>query len=249
MYRLENINIKYPGFSLDINNCQFNKGQLYSIVGPNGSGKSTFLNLLAFQHIPFSGKFYFNDIEIEYNHSDSILEKRKQVSYLIQNPLLFSMNVYDNIAYGLKIRHISKNVIKQKVDSIMEKFSITHLKDRKIGALSGGEAQRVALARTLVIDAKVYLLDEPTTNIDREIIMNIENLIMTIKNKENATVIQATHSLDQAYRMSDHIISVNDGKINNLPYKDIFSEIVKENEITKASSLIKDREFMLGTTK
>ncbi|MCK5077001.1 MAG: ABC transporter ATP-binding protein [Calditrichia bacterium] len=247
MYKLSNINITYPEFSLKVDDFHIEKGKLYSIVGPNGSGKSTLLNLLAFIENATSGELVYKNEKITDFTFNNLLNKRKNISYLLQKPFLFSMNVFENIACGLKIRNYSKEEILQKVNFIMEQLFITHLKHRKVFDLSGGEAQRVALARTLVIDAEIYLLDEPTSNIDKENIKNIEALIIGLKNEKNATIIQATHSLNQAYRMSDHVVSIINGKMKNLPYENVFSGILSEKDGVAVLPLQNNVEIAVGS--
>ena len=230
MYQLSNIHLRYPQFHLHVDQFHFEKEKIYSIVGPNGSGKSTLLNLLAFLEPDFSGNLFFNHKNIHQMTEKTRFQARKSISYLLQKPFLFSMSVFDNIAYGLRVRNFPKADMTRKVSTLSENLGVSHLLNRKVQKLSGGEAQRVALARALAIDAKVYLLDEPTTNIDRENIHQIEEMIIRLKTEQKATVIQATHSLNQAYRMSDQVVSIIHGQVKNLPYENVFSGTFTEKK-------------------
>jgi molybdopterin-binding protein len=146
----------------------------------------------------------------------------------MQDPYLFNMSVRDNVAYGLKIRRLKKNSIARAVDEMMERFSLTHLARRTAHTLSGGEAQRVALARTFVMDADAYLLDEPTGNVDQRNIRVIEKLILELNSEKKATIVLATHARDQAYRMSRNLISIIDGRISDIAYENVFSGVLTE---------------------
>jgi ABC-type sugar transport system ATPase subunit len=216
MYTLQNIKITHGNFILQVPNLQLKPHNLYVLVGANGAGKTTLLNFLAFIKNSYEGTLLFNKSIVNQKRKGLSHTHRRQMSYLIQNPYLFSMSVFDNVAYGLKIRGFSKEKIKEKVNTILQQLALTHLSDRKPNALSGGEKQRVALARALVIDADAYLLDEPTANVDEVNIEMVEKMIIDIYNTRKPLIILSTHSQIQANRLSENIISIFEGKINNL---------------------------------
>jgi tungstate transport system ATP-binding protein len=213
MYRLTAIKQCVDEFSLTIDNCEFQKGKIYAITGPNGSGKTTLMDILAFIKQPTSGNINFNNQLVDYRDSAALLKTRRSVGCLMQNPYLFNMNVFNNVAYGLKIRKISSDIITEKVSNILEQLNLIQLASRRARSLSKGEAQRVALARTLVIDTPVYLLDEPSANVDKANINTIEETLQVLKQKKNATIIFSTHSSKQAERIADETLELDMGKI------------------------------------
>jgi tungstate transport system ATP-binding protein len=150
---------------LDIPYAELFQGEIYAIVGPNGSGKTTILKILNALEGPTSGRVFFKGVDL-YNASD-LLRFQREMTMVMQNPYLFDTSVYENVAYGLKVRNLDKKDIKKKVEKTLELVGLTHIKDRRVANLSGGEVQRVAIARGLVINPKVLFLDEPTANVDQ----------------------------------------------------------------------------------
>lgn len=232
MISLRNIRWQRGGFTLQVDSLQLNRGEVVGIVGPNGSGKSSLLQVLGLLDSRSSGEFFFEDFEVPIESSGSNLELRRRISYLMQNPYLFSMSVYDNIAYGLKIRGVALSDIDLRVCHVMTQMSLSEYRNEKVTRLSGGEKQRVALARNLVLDADLYLLDEPTANVDTRNVHEVELLIRSAAQAKNAAVVITTHSREQAYRLSDRLISMVAGRIHDLPYENVFSgQIEKDGHI------------------
>ncbi len=227
-YKLTDIRRSYPDFTLSVDDFSIERGGIHAIVGPNGSGKSTLLNLMALLDKPDSGMFAFNGESVPYNDHKKLIAMRRNISYCLQNTYLFTMSVFDNIAYGLRLRNIPEIEIKNNVHEIMDRLGIAALARRKPHELSGGEAQRVALARNFVIDAQVYILDEPTSNIDKKNITAVESVITSLNKDNNATILMTTHNRDQAYRLTGSVISLINGQIKNMPYENIFTGILKE---------------------
>ncbi len=225
-YKLSGIRKSYSEFSLSIDDFIVDRGGIHAIVGSNGSGKSTLLNILALLDPPHNGNVFFNDIKVPFDNHSKLTEMRRNISYCLQNTYLFTMSVYDNIAYGLKIRNIPENEIRARVHAMMERLDITAFAKRKPLELSGGEAQRVALARNFVIDAEVYILDEPTSNIDKKNIAAVESVILDLNREKNATVFLTTHNRDQAFRLTHSIISLIHGTIKNMPFENIFTGVL-----------------------
>jgi len=211
LYSFEKVACKVGQFSLSVDRCELREGETYSVVGPNGSGKSTFLNLLAFLAVPFEGKIIFRGKEV--NYAEDIISLRLGIGYTMQNPYLFTMSVEENIGYGLAVRGVSKAEIRKRVASIAERMDLAHLARRRSTELSVGEAQRVALARTLVLDAKVILLDEPTASVDASNVRTVEKTVLELCREHNATLVLSTHSEEQARRMAPHTITVRDGRV------------------------------------
>jgi tungstate transport system ATP-binding protein len=226
-YELEGVEIVRDGFSLRIASCRLERGRIYAVVGPNGSGKTTFLNMLGLLERPAQGQLVCGDEGVDYSAPGRLLKMRRNVAYLMQNPYLFDMSVFDNIAYGLRLRGVGKKLIREKVARIGGRLSLEQLMDRNSRKLSGGEVQRVALARILVLDVNLFLLDEPTANVDRQHVDLVEGLIREVNREQGACVVMTTHSQDQAYRMSQHLISVIDGRIADVAYENVFSGVLE----------------------
>jgi len=219
---------------LDVDNLNFQEGKIYAIVGPNGSGKTTLLNILNLLEKPDEGQIFFYDQEITNKSNSDTLEIRRKITLVNQDPFLFHSTVYDNIAYGLKIRSIPSEVQKSRIRSALNIVGLSGFKDRKANQLSGGEAQRVVIARALVIEPEILFLDEPTTSIDQKHIDVVERVIKKIKKEIKTTVIFTTHDLSQAYRLADEVISLLDGKIiKQVPENLLRGEIIEEEDNLK----------------
>lgn len=219
---------------LDVDNLNFQEGKIYAIVGPNGSGKTTLLNILNLLEKPDEGQIFFYDQEITNKSNSDTLEIRRKITLVNQDPFLFHSTVYDNIAYGLKIRSIPSEVQKSRIRSALNIVGLSGFKDRKANQLSGGEAQRVVIARALVIEPEILFLDEPTTSIDQKHIDVVERVIKKIKKEIKTTVIFTTHDLSQAYRLADEVISLLDGKITKqVPENLLRGEIIEEEDNLK----------------
>ena len=200
-------------FLLDISSLDIPSKNIVTLCGNNGSGKSTLLNILSLTDKPCSGELVFMGKKIDIKRNTP-LETRRKISFLTQDTVLFSMNVFENISLGLKLRKMPAQKIEQSVNQIMEKLDLAALKGRYPSELSGGEARRVAIARTLAINSDVYLLDEPTSNIDSFSCDLIEKLIFDMVEKENSSFVISTHSTSQAKRLSSLVIKLNKGRIN-----------------------------------
>jgi len=225
-YELQEVQNTVGSFSLRSGTRALERGTVYAVTGPNGSGKTTLLNMLALLIRPDRGRLVFWGDEVDHDRSEHLLEQRRRIAYQLQNPYLFNMSVRDNIACGLRVRSVSKPEIASRVSTIMEQLLLSEMKSRNAHALSGGEVQRVALARTLVLDADVYLLDEPTANVDQRNVHLVEELILRLNRDRGATVILSTHSRDQAYRMSRRVISIIGGNIHDIAYENVFSGVL-----------------------
>jgi molybdopterin-binding protein len=203
------------------------RGGITCIVGPNGSGKTAFLNLLGFIRPPRCGTVFFDGAPVDFRNARQVLRLRRRVGYLMQSPYLFNMRVQDNIGYGLRVRGVGKADIQRRVGAVMERLSLSHLAGRGAHKLSGGEAQRVALARTFVLDTDIYLLDEPTANVDRRHVGHVETLINELNVERGATIVLTTHSQEQAYRLSRNLLSILDGRIRGARYENVFAGTVR----------------------
>ena len=251
IFKVRNLKKVYNGkIVLDVNNLNFQEGKIYAIVGPNGSGKTTLLNILNLLEKPDEGQIFFYDQEITNKSNSDTLEIRRRMTLVNQDPFLFHSTVYDNIAYGLKIRSIPSMVQKSRIRSALNIVGLSGFKDRKANQLSGGEAQRVVIARALVIEPEVLFLDEPTTNIDQKHIDVVERIIKKIKKEIKTAVIFSTHDLSQAYRLADEVISLLDGKIiKQVPENLLRGEIVVEEDGLKRFKTMGNIKFAIVSEK
>lgn len=191
---------------LNIDNLNIRSGKITGLVGANGSGKTTFLKLVAGLDNEYDG-------EIVYNNNKINEDIQKKLTLVFQKPYMLKTTVYENIKYPLKIRKLPKEEMNEKVEKILDKLKIDNLKNKKANSLSGGEGQKVAMARALVFEPEIILLDEPTSNIDKESTELIEREILNYNKESDKTVIIITHDINQAKRICDDIIVLNDGRV------------------------------------
>ncbi len=197
-------------------------GQIAVIIGVNGAGKTTLLRILAGLEKADKGDIVFND----YRQTDSSL---RQISTLVfQRTTMFSRTVYENLAYGLKIRGKKDQEIKLKITEALKEVGLKDFEKRKAKKTSGGEQQRIALARAFLLEPKILLLDEPTANLDPNSARIIEKAILSMKRKDTI-IIMATHNLGQAKRLADRVVHMHEGKIiENATPKDLFDNPLHE---------------------
>ncbi|MDO9534414.1 MAG: phosphate ABC transporter ATP-binding protein [Bacillota bacterium] len=197
---------------LNIKKLSFRRGKVYGIIGPSGSGKSTFLRLVNLLELPTKGKIYFKGEDISMNGRTDI-PARREMTLVFQKPLLFRTSVEENIAYGLKARRFTKEEIKARVETLLEKVGLRDFAGRHAGTLSGGEAQRVALARAVAFEPALLLMDEPTANLDPSNVELIERLIMDLNRNTDMTIVMVTHNIFQARRVAQDVIFLHEGRI------------------------------------
>lgn len=204
---IENLTKKYGDRTvLNIDNLILEEGKITGITGPNGSGKTTLLNIIGGIDAEYNGNVYYNGKSLDN-------ETKRNMTYLFQKPYLFRRSVYENIAYPLKLRDYANDKTISLTNAIMENLEIEDLKDLKAHKLSGGESQKVALARALVFKPKLLLLDEPTSNIDPESIKILEREILRFNKETNATIIIITHNMEQIERLCHKAVGLSNGKV------------------------------------
>lgn len=209
LYELRGVKKYYGGkLALDIPALTLEGSGLYALCGPNAAGKTTLLNLLAFLDKATEG-------EVIFHNGQPVRGKHhiRETTLVMQNPYLFNTTVLKNVLCGLKFRSLRKAGIGHMVVPVMKRLKIWDLKDRHVKSLSGGERKRVALARALVLDARVLLLDEPAANVDEANSGLIEEAICAAKEKNGKVVIMATHDSGQARRVDASIIRLVDGRV------------------------------------
>ncbi|MBE0430975.1 MAG: ATP-binding cassette domain-containing protein [Dehalococcoidia bacterium] len=187
-------------------------GEVFALIGPTGAGKTTLLRIMDLLEIPGSGEIYFHGQCVP-RSGKRRLEIRRRMSFVQQKPRVFDASVYDNIACGLNWRGEDRIMTAGKVDRILETVGLQGYRDRNARTLSGGEAQRVALARSLVLEPEVLLLDEPTANLDPVSAAKVEQLISQIAEQRNTTMIMATHDMSQGQQLADRIGVLLDGRL------------------------------------
>ena len=216
--QLKNLYKKYQNNTVVNNfNIDVEKGELISILGPSGCGKTTTLRMIAGFIAPTSGEIFLSEEKI----TDYPPEIRP-VSTVFQNYALFPhLTAYENIEYGLRYplkvgKKLDKKEKKERTQKMINLVNLKGLENRRIDQLSGGQQQRVALARSLVLEPKVLLLDEPLSNIDTKLRETVRNEIRKIQKELGITMIFVTHDQEEAMSISDRIIVMNEGNIEQI---------------------------------
>jgi tungstate transport system ATP-binding protein len=199
--------------ALDNVNLKIHDREILALLGPNGSGKSTLLKILAFLEKPSKGDAYFCGEKVT---NKNIPQMRMESTMVFQKTLLFSTTVYNNVAYGLKIREMPKSKVDEEVGRALRLAKLEGFEKRQAKKLSGGEQQRVALARALTLNTKLLLLDEPTANLDPKNVSIIEEVIAAANHELKTTIVMATHNMFQAKNLPHRIALINDGKISEV---------------------------------
>ena len=211
MYRLQSIRKRYgSNVALDVEELTIAEGRLYTLTGANGAGKSTLLSILAFLTPPTSREIFYAGKRVDWNHG-SVEDYRRKVTLLHQSPYLFVGSVHDNVAFGLKVRGIPGEEQRRIVDRALDGVGLQGFRDRKARELSGGEAQRVAMARALALNPEVLLLDEPLANIDRETAGLLKTVIASLPAR-GTTVVMTTHDPDHPGRRNGESIHLEGGR-------------------------------------
>lgn len=193
-------------------NLDLNEGEVTVILGKNGSGKSTLLKIIGGM-LPYdSGKIFYNNKQVNSSERTRRNFLEKKIGIIPQNnELIRELSVYDNVSLPLKYRGKKNNEIQEKVSEILEFVELSDMKDKSVSLLSGGEKQKVAIARALVKNPEIILADEPTSALDEKMNEKILNLFMELKNK-NRIVVIVTHDIEIAKKF-DKVIRIVDGEI------------------------------------
>ena len=185
------------------------EGELFTLLGPSGCGKTTLLRLIAGFYAPDEGEIRFDDRRV-----NETPPHERGIGMVFQNYALWPhMTVYENAAYGLKLRKIDSGQIKERVHAVLEKVKLGGLDARYPGQLSGGQQQRVALARALVLNPKILLLDEPLSNLDAKIRIQVRAEIRKLQKELGITTIYVTHDQEEALTLSDRIAVFDKGRL------------------------------------
>ena len=195
---------------LQIDTLCVHKSEILAIVGPSGAGKSTFLRLLNFLEEPSQGEIRFLGRAFGRDQL-APLELRRKVTTVFQRPILLNRSVRANVGYGLWLRGRSGSG--ERVDAALEEVGLLQLARHKARTLSGGEAQRVALARSIVLDPEVLLLDEPTANLDPYSVGLIEDIVRRLNEEQGTTIVLVTHNVFQARRLAHRVGLMLQGEV------------------------------------
>lgn len=193
-------------------NFDVKPGELVTLLGPSGCGKTTTLRMIGGFELPTRGKILIGDSDVTF-----LPPNVRQTATVFQSYGLFPhMDVFDNVAYGLKIRKLSQDEIKNRVNAVLDLVGLSELAHRAPGRLSGGQQQRVALARSLVVEPQVLLLDEPLSNLDALLREQMRVEIRRIQKSLGITAIYVTHDRIEAMSLSDRVIVMRDGRIQQV---------------------------------
>ncbi|NLF77843.1 MAG: phosphate ABC transporter ATP-binding protein [Chloroflexi bacterium] len=209
-YDLSNLVHRYGERTvLQIGSLHIDPGEIFALVGPSGAGKSTLLRLLGLLEAPSQGHLTLQLNGQSFTYATASIAERRQVVMVFQRPVLMSLGVRANVAIGLRIR--GERDYHERVEQALARVALSHLSDAKAHTLSGGEMQRVAVARALVLEPKVLLLDEPTANLDPYNVRIIEDLIREQHQTYGTTIILVTHNVFQARRLATRVALLLDG--------------------------------------
>ncbi len=206
--KIEKLTKEYNGkMVLNIENMTIEQGTVTAIIGANGAGKTTLLNIIGKLNSQTTGNVTYVDQEL------IKIYPKSEMTLVFQNPYLIRTTVEKNIAYPLKLRGWSNLDIEERIHQLTDELGLEKLRKRKVWKLSGGEIQKVALARALSFRPKLLLLDEPTANIDPATTGEIERMLAKINKEEGTSILFVTHNLPQAKRVCNKLIFLNKGEL------------------------------------
>jgi iron(III) transport system ATP-binding protein len=187
-------------------------GELFTLLGPSGCGKTTLLRLIAGFHVPDGGEIRFEDRVV-----NAVPPHERGIGMVFQNYALWPhMTVFENVAYGLKLRAVPRAEIAGRVGGVLEKVKLAGLGERSPGQLSGGQQQRVALARALVLNPEILLLDEPLSNLDAKVRVQVRAEIRKLQKELGITTVYVTHDQEEALSLSDRIAVLDQGRLQQI---------------------------------
>lgn len=208
MIKLKDVFFQTKDFSLENINLEIKPQEYFIILGPTGSGKTLLLETILGFNFPCKGKIYLEEKDITF-----VPSAKRNIGFVPQNACLFPhLNVFENICFGLKLKKISKKEIQKQLDSLGKLLEIEHLFHRFPDNLSGGEKQKVAIARALSINSKILILDEPLTGIDSKFKNTLQKLFAHIHKTLSITIIHVTHNFEEAFSLATQIGVINKGK-------------------------------------
>lgn len=240
---IKNAMKKYGNFvALKGVNLEIKRGEFFTLLGPSGCGKTTLLRMIAGFNTVDGGEICFDDKVI-----NNLEAYKRDIGMVFQNYAIFPhLTVAENVAYGLKAKKYPKNQILEKVEESLELVQIENLKNRKPNELSGGQQQRVALARAFVIEPGVLLMDEPLSNLDAKLRVQMRTAIKKLQRRLGITTIYVTHDQEEALAISDRIAVMNEGEIMQVGTPE---EIYKRPQNTFVAGFIGVSNFLESDEK
>ncbi len=200
---------RFAEVAVDNIDLEIASGEFFSLLGPSGCGKTTTLRLIAGFEEPTAGKILLDDQDVS-----AVPPHRRNVNTVFQSYALFPfLTVYDNVAFGLRNKRLSKAELEQRVYAALELVKLRSFEKRRPGQLSGGQQQRVALARALVLQPSVLLLDEPLGALDAKLRRSLKVELKALQEEVGITFLYVTHDQEEALTMSDRLAVMRDGKI------------------------------------
>ena len=248
---LKNISKKYKDKEI-LKNITFDikEGELVCILGPSGCGKTTLLNIIGGFVSDYSG-----DVLLSNENINNIPPEKREIATVFQSYGLFThKNVIDNVSYGLKLLKIDRNTREKRAQEMLEKVGLAGYDKKKIKELSGGEQQRVAIARSMVLNPKLLLLDEPLSNLDVHLRDVMRKEIKRIQKQFGVTMIIVTHDQEDAFKLADRVIVINEGHIEQIgtpeelykqPKSNFISSFIGENNIIGENLIIRPEEISI----
>lgn len=199
---------------LDIPELSLNSGSVMGIMGPNGAGKSTLLKIMALLEDATEGQIFYHGSAI--SQKNLTLEQRRNFAIALQQSLLLNMTVFQNVAIGLKLRNCPKKLMKERVNFWLEKFRISHLANKHASYLSGGEAQRVNLARAMVLEPEVLFLDEPFSALDFPTKVKLLKDLKEIIQLTKTTTLFISHDMLETKYLTDTLVILQNGQVKQI---------------------------------
>ena len=195
--------------AVDDFNLEVKRGEFVTFLGPSGCGKTTTLRMIAGFELPTDGQILLNGEDIS-----QLPANKRPINTVFQRYALFPhMNIYENIAFGLKLKKLPKEEIRKKVKHVLDMVDLEGFEDRKISTLSGGQQQRIAIARALCAQTKIILFDEPTSALDPETIQEVLDVMVKLAKESNITMVVVTHEMGFARQVADRVVFMADGTI------------------------------------
>ena len=231
---IENYSLKLGNFKLKDINLEIKEGEIFAILGKTGSGKTVLLESIAGFYSHGDGYIYIGDKNVKDIHICD-----RNISFVYQDYALFPhMTVFDNIAYGLKMKKVKKTEQIKIINEMAELLSITNILDKYPGTISGGEKQRTALARALVLKPKILLMDEPFSALDPVTKNNMYSKIDTLHKKFKCTIVFVTHDFSEAQKMANRIGIISNGALKSIRISDNLFDNYDDDEVNSFLGII-----------